>query len=189
MSVRISEIGDASLERAIKLLAGVSGGIWRATYSALRRAGSSAKTKAGQYAAEEYTINKGDFMRNVKEKSYIKNEAGTVSMNILYAGNVLPLMVFDTKFSRTGKLQTRVKRSGVATLLNRAFAAKPYGPVGVFERVGDERFPIEQKFGPSTAHMLENENVIKKIDETIKETFDRRMDHEINRVLNGWGGK
>jgi hypothetical protein len=155
MSARITEVGANSLSRINKILAGIPGGIWKASYSALKRAGDTAKTRAGQYAAEEYTINKGDFMKNVHQKSHITSEAGVVvSMSISYAGNVLPLLTFKTKYSRSGLLQTQVKRNGASAVLEHAFAARVFGPIGVFERVGEKRFPVEQKFGPSTAHMM-----------------------------------
>jgi hypothetical protein len=190
MSVLISEVGAESLSRINKILAGIPGGIWKASYAALKRAGDTAKTRAGQFAAEVYTINKGDFMKNVHQKTHIKSEAGgIVSMSISYAGNVLPLLTFNTKYSRNGLLQTQVKREGASAVLEHAFAARIFGPVGVFERVSEKRFPIEQKFGPSTAHMMSSEQVIEKMDATVRETFERRLEHEITRVLNGWGGK
>ena len=110
-------------------------------------------------------------------------------MSISYAGNVIPLLRFNTKYSRNGLLQTQVKRNGASTILEHAFAEKVFGPIGVFERVGYERFPVEQKYGPSTAHMMRNENVVEQMDETIRDTYERRLEHEITRVLNGWGGK
>ncbi|HOQ07210.1 MAG TPA: hypothetical protein PLP87_05295 [Clostridiales bacterium] len=190
MSVRISEVGANSLSRINKILAGIPGGIWKASYAALKRAGDTAKTRAGQFAAEVYTINKGDFMKHVHQKTHIKSEAGgIVSMSITYAGNVLPLLTFNTKFSRNGLIQTQVKREGATAVLEHAFAARVFGPIGVFERVTEKRFPIEQKFGPSTAHMMSSEQVVEKMDATVRETFERRLEHEITRVLNGWGGK
>lgn len=189
MTVRISDVGANSLERINKILAGIPGGIWKATYSALKRAGDTAKTQSGQFAAQEYTIRKSDFMSNVSQKTHISSEGGgVISLSISYAGNVLPLLTFRTKYSRSGKLETQVKREGVSTMLDRVFAARVYGPLRAFERVGRERFPIQQKYGPSTAHMMQNPVVIQKMDQTIQETFDRRLEHEITRVLNGWGG-
>lgn len=189
MSVRISEVGADSLVRINKILAGVPKGAWNVTHSALKRAGNTAKTRAGTLAAEEYTIRKGDFMSNVRQKTHITSEVGgVVAMQISFAGNVLPLLAFKTRVSRSGKLQTQVKTESTPTILDRAFAARVYGPIAVFERVGKERVPLEQKFGPSTAHMMQSPAVVEKMDETIKETFDRRLEHEILRVLNGWGG-
>jgi len=188
--VRVEEVGSMKLDRLNKLLAGIPGGIWKASYSALKRAGDTAKSRAGQFAADEYTISKGDFMKNVTMKTDISSDSGSVvSMNIRYAGNVLPLLAFNTRYSRDGLITTQVKRNGGAATLQHAFAERVFGPIAVFERVGAPRFPVEQKFGPSTAHMMGNEQVIERMDETIRETYDKRIEHEIMRVMNGWGGK
>lgn len=187
--IRVNEIGDTSLERVNKILANVPGGVFKAASSALKRAGDTAKTRAGQFAAAEYTIAKGDFMRNVNTKSRINGGAGgLLSMSISFGGKVLPLLTFNTTYTRDGTIQTQVKRNGGAATLEHAFVAHIFGPTAVFERVGAPRFPVEQKFGPSTGHMMRNEEVIEKMDETIRETYEARIEHEILRVLNGWGG-
>lgn len=185
--IRISEVGGNSLERVNKLLAGIPGGVFKATSAALKRAGDTAKTKAGQFAAAEYTISKGTFMSNVTEKTRISGGGGGVTnLQISFAGSVLPLLSFNTKFSRDGHVQTQVKRNGGASTLERAFVANVFGSTAVFERVGTPRFPVEQKFGPSTGHMMQNEQVIEKMEQTISETYEARIEHEILRVLNGW---
>lgn len=187
--VRIDQVGSNSLDRVNKILAGIPRGAIKANYAALKRAGETAKTKAGQFAAAEYTISKGTFMGNVKQKSHISGGAGgVVSMNISYAGSVLPLLEFNTKYSRGGRLQTQVKRNGGAATLQHAFAESVFGPIAVFERLGTSRFPVEQKFGPSTGHMMQNDQVIDQMEETIRETYEKRIEHEISRLLNGWGG-
>ena len=128
-------------------------------------------------------------MRNttIKTKSSATT-AGVASMSISYAGNVLPLLTFSTSYARDGSVRTQVKRNGGAQLLEHVFVAKISGHTGVYERLGRSRFPLEQKFGPSTGHMMRNEDVIEQMDETVRETFERRAEHEILRVLNGWGG-
>jgi hypothetical protein len=188
-SIRVDNVGSENIDRINKLLAGIPGGAFKVTYAALKRAGDTAKTKAGQFAAAEYTINKGTFMRNVTEKVRTEGGSGGVaSMSVSFAGTVLPLLEFSTRYSRGGQLTTQVKRNGGAATLQHAFAEKVFGPIAVFERVGAPRFPVEQKFGPSTGHMMQNEDVVEKMDETIRDTFDKRVEHEILRVLNGWGG-
>ncbi|MDF2984888.1 MAG: hypothetical protein K0R50_398 [Eubacterium sp.] len=187
--IRVNQVGANSLDRINKILAGVQGGIWKVTSAAMKRAGETAKTRAGEFAASQYAINKNDFMRKVKIKSHIASEdGGVVSMSISYSGNVIPLLTFNTKFSRGGEVQTQVKKGGAATVLKHAFAAKIFGPISIFERVGTSRFPVEQKFGPSAAHMMQNDEVIKMMDETIRETYEKRIEHEITRVLAGIGG-
>ena len=187
--IRIDEVGGTSLSRVNKLLSGIPGGIWKATGSALKRASEEAKTKAGQFAAAEYTVTKGTFMRNVSVKTHIDSSEGSaVSMSISYVGNVLPLLTFNTRFSRDGRVQTQVKRSGSAAELQHAFVANIYGPAAVFERTGTRRFPVEQKYGPSTAHMMQNDKVIEDMDTTLRDAYEARIEHEITRVMNGWGG-
>lgn len=187
--IGIEEIGGNTLERMNKLLAGIPGGVWKATYSALKRAGESGKTKAGQFAAAEYTINKGTFMANTNIKSRVSGGSGGVaSISIDFAGSVLPLLTFNTRYAQGGLITTQVKRNGGGGTLEHAFAASIFGPVAIFERLGTSRFPVEQKYGPSTAHMMENEDVVENMDKTIRETFEKRADVEILRVLNGWGG-
>lgn len=188
--VRVDSVGEKSLERVNKILSGVPGGVFKATSAALKRAGNTAKTRAGQFAAAEYTINKGDFMHNVSDKTHISEDAsGVLSMKITFAGKVLPLLSFNTHYGRDGSIQTQVKRNGGYSSLQHAFAASIFGNVAVFERVGNSRFPVEQKFGPSTGHMMQNEQVIEKMEQTINEVYDKRIEHEITRVLNGWGDK
>ena len=155
--IRVNEVGDDSLERVNKLLHNVPGGVYKAAFSALKRAGDTAKTRAGQFAAAEYTINKGDFMRNVHSKSHITGGAGGVmGMSISFSGTVLPLLTFNTTYSRDGTVQTQVKRNGGAATLQHAFVAKIFGPTAVFERVGAPRFPVRKKTEEKTA-VLENE--------------------------------
>lgn len=187
--VRIDEVGGKSLDRVSKILAGVPGGVQRATSAALQRAGETGKTRAGQFAAAEYTISKGTFMSNTDQKSKTTGGVGgMLSMSIIFAGAVLPLLEFNTKFSRGGLVQTQVKRNGGAATLQHAFVASIFGSTGVFERLGSPRFPVEQKYGPSTGHMMQNEQVVEKMEETIRTTFESRIEHEVLRVLNGWGG-
>lgn len=189
--IRIDEANQAAIDRINKVLAGVPGGAYKAAYSAMKRAGDTAKTRAGQFAAAEYTINKSTFMSNVREKTHMtggNSTGGVATLSISFAGNVLPLLSFSTRYSKNGTLTTQVKRNGGAATLQHAFAEKVFGPIAVFERVGSSRFPVEQKFGPSTGHMMGNENVVEQMDKTIQETFEQRSEHEILRVLNGWGG-
>lgn len=182
--IRIDNVGGVSTERLCKVLAGIPNGVYRATYSALKRAGDQAKTKAGQYAAAEYTISKGTFMSNVNIKTRITGAgSGAASMSLSFAGGVIDLLKFNTKFSKGGAVTTRVKRNGGGTLQH-AFIAT-IGGTGVFERLSSKRFPVERKYGPSTGHMMQNDKVIEEMTKTIEETYDKRIEHEILRLLSG----
>ena len=185
--IQVVQSGEVTLERVNKLLATFPGGVQSAMHNALKRAGETAKTKAGTYAAEEYTINKGTFMGQTKHKTEIKNAGGELSLNISFAGSVLPLLTFNTRYARGGVMHAQVKRKGGGGSLFHVFTARIKGPLRAYERTTTKRFPLEAKFGPSTAHMMHNEIVTEKMDEVIQETFDKRIEHEITRIMNGWG--
>ena len=186
-AVRIDLEGSESLNRVNKILTLFPGAAFKAAHAALKRAGETARSKAGQFAAEEYTINQGTFTRNVRVKARVSGSSGSVAtMDVLFAGNVLPLLEFNTNYTKDGLVQTQVKRNGGAASLERAFVARISGRTAVLERVGAQRYPIEQKFGPSTAHMLQNEQVTENMEKNIRQTYEARIEHEILRVMNGW---
>ena len=63
------------------------------------------------------------------------------------------------------------------------------GHTGVFEREGPERFPIRELFGPSAPQAFnEEDETTDRMTEEILKTYESRIEHEIMRVLNGWGG-
>ena len=176
-SIRVTLDGDEVLERASKVLAGIPGGVSKAITSASKRAGDQGKTKAGTFAAQEYTISKGLFMSETKTKLQI-SEGFTLS----FEGSVIPLKRFKARDQRPRGVYASVKR-GSGGRLPHAFT----GPGGhFFERVATARLPIEKKFGPSTGQMMQNDEIIEQMDKTITETFEKRMEVEINRLLAGF---
>ena len=186
--VHVTETGAFNLERVNKLLAGLGdngSSIHKAVYNALRRAADSGKTQAGRFAAEQYTISKGQFMSHIRSKTIQKGgHLGVDSVQIIFAGQVIPLIEFHTRFSKDGGVSTSVKRGG-GGVLSHAFIAN-IGGTSVFERITTRRFPVEKKYGPSAAHMMMNETVVENMDEHITSVFNERIEHEITRILNGW---
>lgn len=182
------QFNATGLDRANKILAGLgSGAAIRATYYAGKRAAEKARTEAGRLAASEYTISKGIFMANTNSNRKVSvsgGSGGTSSISISFAGSVLPLLKFKTRVSKKGGVITQVKRGSSATLQH-AFAVSQYGG-NIFERIGAARFPIEGLYGPSTGHMMQNEKVSEEMGTIILDTFNERMEVEINRILNGW---
>lgn len=184
--VSVDSVGATSLDRVNKVLAGVPGGAIKAASSALKRAGESAKTKSGQFAAAQYTISKGTFMSHVSMKTQLSGGfGGVVSMRISFAGSPLPLRTFNVRYSRGGALTAQVLRNSGGGVLARAFVAQAYG-MAVMRRMGPERLPIEALYGPGTSKMMGNEEVVQKMDEEISKTFESRLEHEILRVLSGY---
>jgi len=184
--IEVREVGHIDLKRINKILAGVPDGVFKASHAALKRAGERAKTEAGRFIAAEYVISKGDFMKNVTTTTDVRGgySSGLTSLNLIFRGTPIPLMEFRVKYSRGGTLTAQVKRGGGGTIQS-AFVARVFGPMRVFERVGKARLPVEQKYGPSTAQMMANEEIVDAMSEVIQETFDERIEHEVWRLLSG----
>lgn len=183
------DIAEDSLDKATRLLAGVSGGVYKAVGSALTRAAAAGRTAAKQPITKEYTISQSEFLAQTRNVNHFVRESdGGISVAFGFRGNVIPLTRFKTSINSSGQVVTQVKRSGAAESLNRAFSAQMGGHRGIYERTSPSRFPVEELYGPATPQMMySNENVLDEIEAKMAETYEKRIDHEILRVLNGWG--
>ena len=188
-AITIDELDD-SLDRVSKLLAGIPDGVYRAIGSALKRSARHGLTVGMKIVSEEYAISQGELKSRTKTiNTIVKDSASSYQVTFGYRGNVIPLIKFDTKFGADGKVHTRVLRSSAQQTLENAFVTHVGGHTGVFEREGPERFPIRELFGPSAVQAFyAHEETTDKMDEEILKTYESRIEHEILRVLNGWGG-
>ena len=187
-AITIDEI-DGSLDRVSKLLVGIPDGVYRAVGSALKRSARHGLTVGMKIVSEEYAISQGELKDRTKNINTIeKNSGGSYQITFGYRGNVIPLIKFDTKFGSDGRVHTRVLRASAKEVLDSAFVARVGGHTGVFEREGQQRFPIRELFGPSAVQAFyAHEETTDKMDEEILKIYETRIEHEILRVLNGWG--
>lgn len=185
----IVDVVEDSLDKATRLLAGINGGVYKAVGSALSRAAATGKTAAKQPVTKEYTISQSEFLARTRNiNHFVRESSGGISVVFGFRGNVIPLMKFNTRVNGSGQIVTQVKRSGSAETLNRAFSAQMGGHKGIYERVGVKRFPVEELYGPATPQMMySNEEVTDGIERKVADTYEKRIDHEILRILNGWG--
>ena len=188
-AITIDEI-DESLDRVSKLLAGIPDGVYRAVGSALKRSARHGLTVVMKIVSEEYAISQGELKARTKTINTVeKDSVGSYQITFGYRGNVIPLIKFDTKFGSDGRVHTRVLRANAQEVLENAFVARMGGHTGVYEREGPQRFPVRELFGPSAVQAFyAHEETTDKMDEEILKTYEARIEHEILRVLNGWGG-
>lgn len=187
---QIIDVVEEDLPRIQKVLAGVSGGWQKAVGRALSRAGTSARTVAKGAVTKEYAISAGDFLRETRNiNHFVRTSSDGVEVVFGFAGNVIPLLRFDTSVGRDGRVTSRVKRSGAKKAIDHAFRAQMGAHTGIYERIGPDRFPVRELYGPSTPQMMySNEDVMDKVEDKMVDTYDKRIDHEINRLLAGLGG-
>ena len=188
--VYFDEVGEVGLDRVTKLLAGIPDGVYRAVGSAIKRSAQHGLTVGMRIVSEEYAISQGELKARTRNINTVeKNGRGSYQVTFGYRGNVIPLIKFDTKFGPDGKIHTRVLRASIQKVLENAFVAHVGGHTGIFEREGSQRFPIRELFGPSAVQAFyAREETVDKMNEEILKTYESRIEHEIMRVLNGWGG-
>jgi hypothetical protein len=192
-SVLFVGIAEDSLDRATKLLAGIPDGVYRAVGSALKRAAAHGQTVGAKIVSEEYAIGQNELKRHVKNiNRIVKDGKSSYEVTFGYKGWVIPLLKFDTVIDRQGRVSARVVRSGTRKALDHAFRAHMGPHVGIYERIGPDRFPVRELYGPATPQLFyegaEGE-AYEKMDKEIRDAFEKRIDREILRVLNGWGGR
>ena len=184
------EITAEAVERVGAILAGVPNGAERALSNAINRGISRVKTGAIRRVKEIYTVQSGAFNEATKirvNKASTGNLVGFVS----FAGYKIPLYKFKVTPTAPGvKKQVRAAvMKGGGTPFEDAFIAQMRsGHIGVFERETRKRFPIEKKMGLSAAQMVGNEKVIETLEEEAQQLVNQRLEHEINRLLSGYGG-
>lgn len=186
-TIKIEDVGQNTLDRVNKILGAVGNGgaAVRAVYQAAKRAGQRGRTEASRFAGAEYTIGSGGFLAHCKIKVNASGGGGGASsVSIVFAGSVIPLIEFNTHWSKGGGLTTTVKSGSTATLAH-AFAAPVYGATQAHEHKNGTTGGVETLYGPSTGQMMQNEKIIQQMDKVISETFEQRIDHEISRILAG----
>ena len=108
-------------------------------------------------------------------------------MAFAFAGYVIPLLQFNTSVDSSGRVVTQVKRNGAAETLNHAFKAQMGPHIGIYERTGAGRWPVKELYGPATPQMMySNEAVMDAVEEKMADTYNRRIEHEVDALLNGW---
>ena len=186
--IEVLDTGATKIEKVNAILSSFGNGsaAFQAVGAAMKRAADSAKTQAGKYASDNYNITKSGFTSHVRITNDMKGgSAGVTSVELSFYGSVIRLMEFHPRFASGGGVSVSVKKGGGGSI-HKAFIPTMRSGMGVYERVGKARLPIAQKYGPSTAHMMQNENVVEAMSQHIEEVFEDRIEHEINRILSNY---
>ncbi len=184
------EITSEAVEKAQTLLAGVPKGAERALSSAINRGLSHTKTQAFKQVKKVYAV-KQNALNEATKISVQTANAGNLVGHVSFSGVKIPLYKFQAtpKTPGTGKKVQAGVMKGSRTEFEHAFIAKMKNEhIGIFERVTSKRFPIEEKMGLSAKQMIENEVIMDQLTQEAQQKADERLKHEIDRILNGYGG-
>ncbi len=181
------EITSEQVDRIHLLLGGIKNAPQKAIYNVLNRAASTVKTTSSKEVRKTYKIKHSDLANNQNVKT-TKAGPSRLEASISFAGNLIPLMKFNVnpKQPQRRKVSASVLNSGGKKQLIHAYVANLKYGVGVFQRETSERESSKQLYGPSSAQMIENDNVLDNVQAAAMDTIDKRIEHEISRILNGF---
>lgn len=213
--LNVQVTGQETLDRASALLSGIPGGIDKAVRSAMARTVSHLRSSSTKAIREKYAITAANVRADENVKVRYSYENG-VQATVMFHGRKLPLYRFDG--ARPAQPSTDANKLVRAYINNgyrmvhpslpayghqfkatspehfeNAFVARmKSGHIGIFERTGgmtsNDRDEIREIMGSSVPQMLGNPEVEERLSREAGEKFNDRLDHEVWRILNGYGG-
>jgi hypothetical protein len=202
------EFNSDQIRRAESLLGGIRDALPKAQRNAINRSLITARAEAIRIVREQYIVSASTIRKTMKIKNAGLNKpVGFISST----GSPIALSKFDISPTRPTKksnvtLHARGKFSENRKPIKSAFVARmSNGHIGAFKVNKDNKFmkdkgprpkkrgigntkgilAINELYGPSVPQMLGAKNVSKQIEEKAAETLDKRLEHEINRILEG----
>ena len=188
------EVSEETINRIHALLAGIEEADQKVLKPALTRGLMAGKTAFKSQITNVYYVTPKTIARYSKVGyKQVQMSGDRLIGTIQYAGKVIPLIKFNVTPQKAtyGKMPVKaaVMRNESQVEFENAFTAQmPNGHTGVYERKGETRYPIKQLYGPSAPRMAENANVLNVVADRINEVINKRIDHEIHRLLSKNGG-
>lgn len=184
------EISEETKDKVSVLLSDIPNGAEKAFTGAINRALTRARTVIFQEVQGTYAIKKkvlDEFTKTEIQKATTSDVCGVIR----FAGTQIPLYKYTLTNPKYPIQRARVQAGQkTATTFEHAFIAKmKSGHLGIFERNAKDSLPIKEIMGSSMQTMAGNEETMNKASEEANKMLDARIEHEIHRLLNGYGGK
>ena len=191
------EVNQAQLKALEQKLGNLKSKAPKVLARAINRAAQKAKTETKREVAAKYFISQGDVLKTV---TLTKASPGKLSAELKSKGGPIALSKFKVSPNRGVR---RTKRGGYSPAVykagvEKAGGVKPLsgnpkafiagfssGHSGVMEGKGSRRLPLKQLYGPAVPSMIKNEEVISTIQDAAAETLEKRIDAEVNNILQG----
>ena len=160
----------------------------KAIHSVAQRAADAGVTATKRQIAAETTMKPATVMERVKKYVY-GSPVTDFAIGVKISDTARPLseFAFWPKKPKPGTTPTVEIYKGQKKPLGRdAFVAQmPSGHIGVFHRLSEKRLPIKEITGPSVTGLFKaNEKIHDAVWEKIFGTFEKRILHELHRVLD-----
>lgn len=182
------EITEDTINRVQTILADVPRGAERALTNAINRSLTMAKSQSYKGVMAEYSIKRG-VIKEYTSDSIEKASTGDICGVVRFAGEQIPLYKYSgTRPSAPVKGKVFAGQKSPKAFEHAFYTNVTASKAGIFEREGKSRLPITQIMGSSMRSMVSNAVVMEQVYEETQEMFDKRLEHEIERLLAGYGG-
>ena len=164
-------------------MANIDGALGKAVYFSASRALTHTALILSKEIRKEYSV-KARTARSAISKR-IQKKKGHMNAQISVKGPNLFAQTFnlrpktDTTGSKRREVRLGIRKSELKPV-DRGFVSKGV----LLQRKTSSSLPVEPVFGPSVAGMAANENVVEAVQKSFDETFERRLDHEVKRLLS-----
>lgn len=166
-------------EKLIRKIGAIRNGIPRALAPAINRTLDKGRTTVKREIRKHYLIKYGDIPVDVHRAGVSHLEGAVVLSDAM-----LPLDKFRLRGGRRGRpLYATVKRGKGGIIKSGFIATMPNDYTGPFRRKGASRLPIKKLLTISAPIMASQPTVGPAVNKAMGETLDKRIDHEIKRVL------
>ncbi|MFY0521018.1 phage tail protein [Lysinibacillus sp. UGB7] len=152
---------------------------------AINRSAHAARAQANRSVREHYNIKQRDVSSTIKVRTASPDN---LTASIRSSGEPLKLMTFRVSPNGPKKVKqvtVGVKKGSRKRIKGAFVTGMNSGHVNVFTRVTKKRLPIRGHYGPSVPQMIGNESVVSVVENKAYDVLDKRLEHEINRLLRG----
>jgi hypothetical protein len=150
---------------------------------ALNRAAEATKTKAIKETTGKYFLKASDIRPKI---STYKSSKTRLRATVIVKDNKMPLEKFKVSPSKPRPKNPPILKVGVKRPELKEFSGAFVIPnLKVYKRVGPKRYPIKRIYGPAVPQIISGQKMRYEIQSESYKTYQRRLDHEIKRILEG----
>lgn len=180
--IKISEKGLEQVDKILEDLPNVAKDI---KLRAVRRAALAAKAEASRQGRNRYNLKSEEINKTFV---FTKPNKNNISATLVSTGERIRLIKYKVNPKNVPKKRRVVKVSvikgqGMKTLESAFVAKMQNGTVGVFQRLGKERVPIKQLYGPSVPQLFKESTVKNAILKKAEDVLENRITHELGRYI------
>lgn len=179
------EFESEALEKIVNELEGITDGVETVLSKASNKAAREAKKEAVQRIIENFYIDKSPVSSGIAIKNANSNNPLAEIKNNRKK-DTFTLKQFKVDVPSNGPIRIGTIKSGGINELKRAFLNSKKdqpGNIQVFRRKGEKRYPIELQRSYSTGGMLQSEDVIDHLEESIEDKLENILGIELEKFF------